>query len=366
MDPALKEQAETVTAEPVLDPAPTKTTPVDEDLKALPTKEDKQVIRTTAPNGTISWNDETYELLKTHYAPGATDAELKFLVTQANELGLNPFRKECYFIPQKVWDPTQNKKVKKWSVQVGIDTFRKRGLARKDVDWHDTIPFFIAADQQAYEWRNIPRLIMEGKMPSYPDMAVSYIQPKGMSKPIKHVVYWHEYVKLRTDGTPAALWGKMPGIMLCKCAEAGAWRKAFPDQFGGMYTTDEMQQADKEPDTTQNSLVAGAAKQITAEDSRAEREVDGHDIRAMNAIVMLVEKDGEPLIREPQQAAWVLAQLFKVEAIAQIRQGAARSFVARYAGGQNKDELLGLVLKIITAPEAPQSNAESPAPPPQQ
>lgn len=50
-------------------------------------------------------------------------------------------------------------------------------------------------------------------------------------------------VSLADYSTGKSNWAKMPGVMIEKVAKAAAWRLAYPDEFGGMYTSEEMDQA---------------------------------------------------------------------------------------------------------------------------
>jgi len=52
--------------------------------------------------------------------------------------------------------------------------------------------------------------------------------------------YWAEFVP---DGKGDYMWKRMPHVMLGKVAEAQALRKAFPNDMSGMYSDDEMAQA---------------------------------------------------------------------------------------------------------------------------
>lgn len=75
------------------------------------------------------------------------------------------------------------------------------------------------------------------------------IQSKdGLWHELTETAYTSEYLPVKSDGTTSnPIWKKMPAVMIKKCAEAIALRRAFPDQLAGIYTDDEMAQASSEP-----------------------------------------------------------------------------------------------------------------------
>lgn len=74
--------------------------------------------------------------------------------------------------------------------------------------------------------------------PEYAKVTV-YKMVNGQRCAYTHIEFFEEAVA-RTKGSINSMWTKRPHGQLAKCAEAGALRKAFPEELGGEYTAEEM------------------------------------------------------------------------------------------------------------------------------
>jgi phage recombination protein Bet len=173
--------------------------------------------------------DEQIELIKRTVANGATDNELKLFLYQCERTGLDPLAKQIYSI----------KRSGKMVTQIGIDGARLVAQRTGRYAGQDG-PYWCGEDGQ---WVDV----WLSNQP--PRAAKVNVYLMGVLRGTPGVAHWDEYCP-KVNGQVPDMWKRMPALMLAKCAEMLALRKAFPQELSGLYTAEEMSQADNVVDAT--------------------------------------------------------------------------------------------------------------------
>ena len=164
------------------------------------------------------WTEEQLAALASIGVDRAGNADLALLLDFCQRTGLDPFARQIYMI----------RRGSRWTIQSSIDGLRI--VAQRSNEYAgQSGPAWCGQDGA---WRDV---WLEKTPPSAAKVGV---WRKGFTEPLWAVALWSEY------GSNGGVWKTMPALMLAKCAEALALRKAFPQDLSGIYTGDEMQQAE--------------------------------------------------------------------------------------------------------------------------
>lgn len=199
------------------------------------------------------WNAGQLAALKQLGIEGATQGDQAVFLNYAQRTGLDPFARQIYMIGRR--HKQGDKWTTKWTIQASIDGLRI--VAERSGDYAgQTGPEYCGPDGV---WRDV------WTDPVPPVAARVGVLRHKFAHPLYAVAYMAEYVQTDRDGKPTAMWLSKPLLMLAKCAEALALRKAFPNDLSGIYAEDEGLAPDVAADVIPDPIVSVDPEVLEAE-----------------------------------------------------------------------------------------------------
>jgi phage recombination protein Bet len=204
---------------------------------------------------------EQIDLIRSTICKNATNEELRLFLWVAKRHKLDPLTRQLHAVKRYVKKHHQDEKGiwcegETMTIQVGIDGYRAMAARYKD---------YGGIDEPEYEYAN--------KGDKVPVLARVRVWKKGFDHPTVGLAYWDEYAPSDVNADKSFMWKKMPRLMLAKCAEALALRKAYPE-LSDIYTDEEMDQVDQDFTASGRQIVdqngfAPSGRAVTHEAARA-------------------------------------------------------------------------------------------------
>ncbi|QZN86930.1 recombinase RecT [Cellulomonas sp. C5510] len=170
---------------------------------------------------------------------GADEDDLDVFFHVAKRTKLDPFARQIYMIGRNTYDQRQDRWVTKQTIQTGIDGYRLIGRRAADAA---RARISVSAPEWAHEdgsWRPV-------WMKAWGSPIAARITITRDGEPFTGVALFEEYAQTKRNGDLTSMWAQRPGGQIAKCAEALAWRLAFPQDLAGVYVEEELQHADRQ------------------------------------------------------------------------------------------------------------------------
>lgn len=183
-----------------------------------------------------------WRTLANNLYPGAKAESIFMVVDYCRARKLDPLKKPCHIVPMKVKDARTG--VEEWRdvVMPGIYEYRTTAMRTGLYLGHSSPEY-----GPEFDFRGLsPEDLAKGEKPfMVPEWCAMtfyrWNREAGQKVEFPVRVEFKEVVALNSSGMPNQRWLKSPVQMMTKCCEAAGLREAFPDEFGGEATFEEME-----------------------------------------------------------------------------------------------------------------------------
>lgn len=271
--------------------------------------------------GQTAFSDQQVAALRQLGVQDASPADLEVFFHVAKRTGLDPFARQLYLVGRRQKDG--DNWVTKYTIQTGIDGYRLIGRRAAD---HARVKVSVSAPEWADRegrWHDV--WLLGSSTP--PAAARVTITRDG--DPFVAVALFDEYAQRTNRGDLTSMWRNRPAGQIAKCAEALAWRLAFPQDLAGVYVEDELHAADAEvapvPAPARRSGMARARAAVVG-DPDADPEPIGGAPTGDVVDAELVDESGPSTLRQQKEVYGLLRQAGLGD------QAAALPFLSNLAG----------------------------------
>jgi len=165
------------------------------------------------------------DVVKKYICPKATDQEAFMFLQLCKAQGLNPFLREAYLIKYGTENAT---------IITGKDTFTKRADRLPQYDGFKAGIIVLSSEKVLHREGSFS-VVGEELLGGWAE-----VFRKDRTQSFRNEVSLKEYERKKADGSLMSNWRSMPATMIRKVALVQSLREAFPDEFGGMYSPEEM------------------------------------------------------------------------------------------------------------------------------
>lgn len=230
----------------------------------------------TALVSAIGVDPAVYAIVKSQVAPPqCPDEAVALYFARCKQVGADPMGKMLYIVNRR--SKTDGQYVDNWRIESYIDFFRSAAVGTGEYD-----------GQEGPQWCGDDGVWLDEWLRDMPPTAARI---KVFRKGVTHVPWTVARFNAYYGSGSNFLEKKLGEVLIAKVAEALAIRRAFPQQLAGIYTAEEMKQADDSRTVYPTGITPGADEPSPA----ALPETAAGEERAAKAAAALEKPDGKAL-----------------------------------------------------------------------